>query len=340
MLHSLSLAAERTARLRVMRFLFLLAALAPLAAAQTTSGTVLVADQQSATATIIDVATKATTSIPVGNGPHETIISPDGKWGVVTVYGVAGAPGNKLAVIDLPAKKLVRTVDLGTYTRPHGASFIPGSPNLVAITSEATQNVVIADIAKGEVVAAIPTQHPGSHMLGLTADGKRAYTANVQWGGISELDLEKRAFVRDLHASTATEGIGVAPDGNTVMIASRDSATVTVIDTKAWVVVETIKGFGLPYRVGYSPNSAIAVVVDAKDGKIHIVDVKSRKVTGEIALDGSPRGVKIAPDNRTAFVTLAGTNTVAAVDLTDKKVLWTAPVGTAPDGVGYGPIAR
>jgi YVTN family beta-propeller protein len=325
-----------------MRSLLLLAALAPFAAAQTTTGTVLVADQQSATATIIDVATKTTTTIPVGNGPHETIISPDGKWGVVTIYGTSGAAnaGNKLAVIDLPAKTLVRTVDLGTYIRPHGASFIPGSPNLVAITSEATQNVVIADIAKGEVITAIPTQHPASHMLGVTADGKRVYTANIGWGGISEIDLEKRAFVRDLKASTQTEGLGVAPDGNTVMIASRDSATVTIIDTKAWAVVETIKGFGLPYRVGYSPNSAIAVVVDAKDSKIHIVDVKSRKVTGDVVLDGSPRGVKIAPDNRTAFVTLAGTNTVAAVDLTDKKVVWTAPVGTAPDGVWYGPIAR
>jgi YVTN family beta-propeller protein len=323
-----------------MKPLFLLAALSIPLAAQTTSGTVLVADQQSATATIVDVATKTTTALPVGAGPHETIISADGRWGVVTIYGVSGAPGNKLVVIDLPAKQIVRTVDLGTYTRPHGASFIAGSPSLVAVTSETTQNVVMVDVAKGEVITAIPTQHPAAHMLGITADGKRAYTANISWGGISEIDLEKRVFVRDLKASTQTEGIGVAPDGNTVMIASRDSATVTVIDPKAWTVVETIKGFGLPYRVGFSPNSAIAVVVDAKDGKIHIIDVKSRTVTGAVSFNGSPRGVKIAPDNRTAFITLAGTNTVAAVDLAEKKVLWTAPVGAAPDGVWYGPSVR
>ena len=323
-----------------MRPLLLLAALAPVAAAQVTSGTILVADQQSATATIVDVATKTTTAIPVGNGPHETIISPDGRWGVVTIYGIGGAPGNKLVVIDLPAKQIVRTVDLGSYTRPHGASFIPGSPNLVAITSETTQNVVIADIAKGEVVTAIPTQHPGSHMLGVTGDGKRAYTANIMWGGISEIDLEKRAFVRDLQTSTRTEGIGVAPDGNTVIIGSMDAGTVTIIDTKAWTVAEVLKGFSVPYRVGFSPNSATAVVVDAQDGKIRIIDVKARKIVGEVPFDGSPRGVKIAPDNRTAFVTLAGTNKVAAVDLAEKKVLWTAPVGTAPDGVWYGPIAR
>jgi len=169
----------------------LIAALASVSAAQqpsTTTGTVLVANQQSASATIIDVATKAATTIDVGAGPHETVISPDGKWGVVTIYGVGGAPGNKLAIIDLSTKTVMRTVDLGTYTRPHAASFVPGSSSRLFVTSETTQNVVLVDIAAGRPLAAVPTQHPGSHMLGITADGKHLYTANISWGGISEID--------------------------------------------------------------------------------------------------------------------------------------------------------
>ena len=326
-----------------MRPLLLLAVLPVAVTAQrTTAGTVLVANQQAASATIVDVATKTATTIDIGPGPHETFISPDGRWGIVTIYGTGGAAnaGNKLALVDLPAKKVARTIDLGSYTRPHGGTFVPGSPNLVVVTSEATQNVVLVDVMKGEVLAAIPTQHPGAHMLGVTADGKRAFTANIPWGGISELDLEKRAFVRDLRASSATEGMAVAPDGGTVWIASRDSATVTVIDTKSWSVVETLKGFGLPYRIGISPDGTLAVVCDAGANKIHIVDVKTRKVTGDVAMSSSPRGVKIAPDNRTLFVTLAGDNVVAAVDLTDRRELWRVPVGTAPDGVWYGPPAR
>ncbi|HEY9227183.1 MAG TPA: hypothetical protein VIP11_11080 [Gemmatimonadaceae bacterium] len=304
------------------------------------SGTVLVANQQAASATIVDVATQTATTIDVGIGPHEAVISPDGKWGVVTIYGVGGSPGNKLSIIDLTGKKVTRTIDLGTYTRPHGASFVAGQPNVVVVTSEATQNVVLVDIVKGDVLGAIPTQHPGAHMLGVTADGKRAFTANIPWGGISEVDLEKRAFLRDLKASTATEGIAVAPDGSTVWIGSRDSATVTVIDAKGWNVAATLTGFGLPYRIGISPNGAIAVVCDPGTNKIHIVDVETRKITGEVPVTGSPRGVKIAPDNRTLFVTLAGENAVAAIDLTEKALLWKAPVGTAPDGVWYGPPPR
>src|ERR1051325_11373541 len=108
-------------------------------------GTVLVANQQSGSATIIDVATHEATTLDVGAGPHETVISPDGKWGVVTVYGVGGAngAGNKPAVIDLAAKRVARTIDLGTYTRPHGASFVPGHASEVAVTSETTANIVL-----------------------------------------------------------------------------------------------------------------------------------------------------------------------------------------------------
>jgi YVTN family beta-propeller protein len=344
MLQILSLAFVRSRRLLHMtasRLLAFAAAISTAGAQQrTTTGTVLVANQQSASATIIDVATQTATTVDVGTGPHEAVISPDGRWGVVTIYGVGGAPGNKLSVIDLPAKKVVRTIDLGAYVRPHGASFVTGQPNVVAVTSEATQNVVLADIVKGEVLGVVPTQHPGSHMLGVTADGKRAYTANINWGGISEIDLEKRAFVRDLQASSITEGVGVAPDGSTIWLGANQAGTVTVIDGKAWKVVETLTGFGMPYRIGLSPDGSLAVICDPKDNKIHIADVKARKIIGEVASLGSPRGVKIAPDNRTVFVTLGAENAVAAIDLVEKKVLWRAPVGASPDGVWYGPQAR
>src|SRR5215467_9861415 len=227
-----------------------------LAQPRTTTGTLLVANQQSASATIIDIATRAATTIDVGAGPHETVISPDGRWGIVTIYGVAGAPGNKLSVIDLAEKKVVRTIDLGEYTRPHGAAFQPGSSSRVVVTSEATQNVVLVDITQSKVLGAVPTKHPGSHMLGVTADGKRLYTSDIGWGGISEIDLATMAFARDLQVSAQTEGIAVAPDGSTVWLGANQAGTVSVIDTKSWSVATTLTGLGTPYRIGISPDGS------------------------------------------------------------------------------------
>jgi YVTN family beta-propeller protein len=327
--------------LRIRRALVAVLFTAPALAAQqpVTDGVVLVANQQSGSATIIDIATRATTTLDVGAGPHETVISPDGKWGIVTIYGVGGASGagNKVAVIDLPAKRVARTIDLGTYTRPHGASFVPGHPTQIVVTSETTGNVVLVDIVEGKVIAAIPTQHPGSHMLGVTSDGKRLFTASIPFGGISEIDLDQRTFVRDLQVSSNTEGVAVAPDGSSVWMGSNNQGSVSVVDTKSWSVAATITGPTMPYRIGFAPNGSTVVFCDPQANKIWIADVRARKITGSVDGLGSPRGVKIASDNRTAYVTLGADDAVASIDLVDRKVNWSVPVGKSPDGVWYGP---
>ena len=299
-------------------------------------GTVLVANQGSASATIVDVATRRGTMIDVGTGPHEAVISPSGRWGVVTIYGDR-TPGNRLAVIDLQARSLVRHIDLGEFRRPHGAVFVPGSDSIVAVTSEAAHRLLLVDIAEGRIVADIPTQGDVSHMVGLTADGTRAYTANIRSGSISEIDLGGRTFTRQLAVAPMTEGIAVRPVGSEVWVGSNEAGTVSVVDTESWKVVATIGGFGTPYRLAFSPDGETAVVCDPKSDKVHIVDVITRKLIGEVGGLGSPRGVIVAPDNRTAFVTVADSPAVVAIDLVEKRELMRVPVGASPDGVAYHP---
>ncbi len=298
-------------------------------------GTVLVANQQSASATIVDVASKTAVTLDVGAGPHEAVVSPDGRWGVVTIYGLQ-TPGNQLAIVDLAAKKLARMIDLGEYKRPHGAAFIAGSSSNLVVTSEATQNVVLVDIAQGKVLGAITTNRPGSHMLGVTRDGSRLWTSDVSFGGISEIDLASKKFVRDLAVAPATEGVAVMPDGSAVWVGSNKDGTVSIIDTRSWSIAATLSDLGMPYRIGISPDGSIAAVCDPQGNRVIVVDAKSRKVLGEVGSLGSPRGVIIAPDNRTAFVTLGRDNAVVGIDLVGRSETWRSPVGTSPDGVGFG----
>lgn len=301
-------------------------------------GTALVANQGSASATIVDVARQRGTMIDVGTGPHEAVISPSGRWGVVTIYGDR-TPGNRIAVIDLATRSLVRHIDLGEFRRPHGAVFVPGSDSMVVVTSEAAQRLLIVDIAEGRIVADIPTQGDVSHMVGLTADGTRAYTANIRSGSISEIDLGGRTFTRQLPVAPMTEGIAVRPVGSEVWVGSNDSGSVSVVDIESWKVVATITGFGMPYRIGFSPDGELAVVCDPKSDKVHIVDVISRRIIGDVGELGSPRGVIVAPDNRTAFVTVADPQAVVAIDLVERREVMRVPVGVSPDGVGYNPTA-
>ena len=300
------------------------------------AGVIVVANQQSASASVIELPSGTTATIPVGQGPHEAAVTPDGRFAIVTVYG-AQVPGNQLAVIDLGTKAVVRTIDLGEFRRPHGVVALTGSPDLVTVTSEASANLLVVNIATGEIQAAVPTEARGSHMVAVTADGSRGFTANVPDGSVSEIDLASRALVRVSPVASMTEGVAVTPDGAEVWVGSNDAGTVSVLDTRTNEVVATITGFQMPYRLGISPDGRIAVVCDPEGSAIHVVDVQSRKVLGSVDGLGSPRGVSIAPDSRTAFVTLNASSEVAVVDLETRAVLSRHPVGASPDGVAFAP---
>ena len=128
-------------------------------------------------------------TLPTGAGPHEVVLSSDGRFAVVSDY--SGQPGRTLTILDVPALRVARTIDLGQYNRPHGMVVLPGD-SLVLVTSEASGNVVFVNVVQGTVGRAIATGGRGSHMVGVTADAARAYTGNMQSNTVSEIDLRAR----------------------------------------------------------------------------------------------------------------------------------------------------
>jgi DNA-binding beta-propeller fold protein YncE len=318
-----------------MRLAILLLTLAASAAAQPKTGNILVANQQSASASIVELSTGAVTHIPVGEGPHEAAISPDGKWGFVSVYGIAGKPGNQIAVIDMAEKKVARMLDLGIYTRPHGVVPVAGSPLELIITSETTQNVVTVNAETGAVLSVVPTGAQGSHMVAVQADAKRGYTANVGSGTMTAIDFASGKSTGSVAIAQRSEGIATTRDGNEVWIGSNTAGTVTVVNAASMKIDTVIGGFSVPYRMAVSPDRKLAVIVEAEGNRISVVDAPGRKIIGAVDVGGSPRGVAISPDSKWAFITLGPENGVVIVDLASRVVLARYAVQTAPDGVAY-----
>jgi len=323
------------------------------------AGVLVVANQQGASATVLDAATLRTiATVAVGLGPHEAAVSPDGRWAVVTNYGTRDAPGNSLSVIDLaaPTPVVARTIDLGEYRRPHGAAFTGQSGRLV-VTSEATQRLVIVDFANGRVDTALATNARGSHMVAVRRDGRRAWTANIQDGTVTEFDLDARRTVRTFPAASMDEGVAVTPNGSELWVGSNDRKTVTVLDVARAQPIETLEGFGFPYRIGVSRTGRVAVVNDPVANRIWLFDATSRRRLAELDLKdapgvtppkgGAPGGEGAGPEGVTfdpiadfAYVTLHGTNQVAAVDLRERRIVGAGAVGAGPDGIAYSPIVR
>lgn len=308
-------------------------------AADPKSGMVIVANQQSASVSLIDLATDTARVIPVGAGPHEAVIAPSGRTAVVTIYGISGQPGNQLAVIDVAKGEVTKTISLGQYTRPHGAIFLPDESRVI-VTSEATQNVVLVNLTEGKVEQAIATNAAVSHMVAVTADGARAFTSNIGGGSVSELDLKAKSLVRVIPVGQKVEGIAVTPDGRAVWAGSNSDGTVSVIDTSTGTITQTLTGFKLPYRLAMSADGRTAIICDPQGDKLHVADVAQRKVLWTLDGLGSPRGVNIAADGRSAFVTLAADETMGVIDLEARKLTRKIKVEKSPDGVWFGRAPR
>ena len=323
------------------------------------AGLLVVANQEGASATIIDAATlKTIATVPVGVGPHETAVSPDGRWAIVTNYGNRDVLGNTLSVIDLaaPTLSVVRTIDLGEYHRPHGAAFIRDGAKIV-VTSETSQRLVVVDFATGKVDTALASNARGTHMVAVRRDGKRAWTANIAEGNVTEFDLDAMRTVRALPAGAMSEAIATTPGGILVWVGSNADKTVTILDTQRGEKVGSLSGFGSPYRIGISRTGRVAVVNDPVGNRIWLFEVGSNRELARIDLskeksivlkDGGPPGINGAgPEGVTfdpiadvAYVTLHGTNQVAGVDLESYKVIGVGAVGAGPDGIAYSPLVR
>ncbi len=319
-----------------MLMLALLAA-APVPAVDTTEGALLlVANKQDNTLSVIEVGSgRLLATLPTGTGPHEVAVSSDGRRAVVANYGDQ-APGSSLTVVDLVGRKVERTIDLGEYRRPHGLVVLPGD-SLAAVTVEASRAVLIVRL-DGGVKHAIPTNARGSHMVAVTADGRRGYTANVPDGSITELDLAAGATLRSLHVSSVTEGVAVTPDGREVWVGSNDQHTVTVVDTRSWKAVDTLPAAGLPYRIAISPDGKTAVVPGPMGGVVRIFDVATRTERAVVDFGSGgqsqePVGSTITADGAYAFIALQGTNEAAMVDLATGQELRRFTTGAGPDGI-------
>lgn len=299
-------------------------------------GTLVVTNKAPFTATIIDVATgRALATLPTGQGPHEVVVSADGRVAVVTDYGAQGAGGNTLTVIDVPGLRVARTIDLGQYRRPHGIAFLPGD-SLVAVTSEATGNVVVVNVAEGAVRRGIPTRHNGSHMVGVVADGSRMYTGDIGSNTVSELNGRTGEYVRSFDVPAQPEAINVTPDGAEVWVGSNATGRVSVVDPRSGAVTTAAEGLGWPYRILFTPDRRLVFLPDLRGEELRVLDRASRRELGRLTFaGGGPQGIAITPDGRYVFQSLSRQGRVAIIDVSTRAVVGYLAAGETPDGVAY-----
>ena len=281
---------------------------------------------------------KSLARIPVGEAPHEAIVSMDGRTAYVTNYGTKEKPGNSLSIIDLVALKETKRVDLGDLTRPHGLQEVGGK---IYFTAEAVKSVARFDPLSGKVDWRANTDQMVSHMLAVSADGKRIYTANMLSASVTAIDASgAESKIVQILVGKEPEGIALSPDGKTLWIGHRAAGLISIIDTATNKVTGTLTAGQMPLRIGFAPDGKRVYAVSPQEGAVVVFDAATRKEIGRIAIDGAPVGLVVAPDSRRVFVTDLKNGKVLSLDAQKLSVTGSAAITTLSDGIGLGFVSQ
>lgn len=317
----------------------LLVFLAPAAFAQ--HGLLLVAQKGDRSLAIVDpVAGKVLASVPEnGNTGHEVTASPDGRYAYVPIYGNSGVgkpgtDGTNMVVIDLADRKIVGNVDFGHPVRPHDPVIGP-KDGLLYVTTELDKSVAIIDPKTLKIIGSIPTGQPESHMLALSHDGRRGYTANVGPGTVSVLDMQARKTLKVIKISGDTQRISISPDDRWVFTADQTSPRMAVIDTATDEVKTWIPLAGIGYGSVATPDGKWVLVALADLNKVAIIDLKTMQVARNVDVAAYPQAIVVNPDSKTAYVSCMHADKVSEIDLSTGKETRQFATGKQTDGLAW-----
>jgi YVTN family beta-propeller protein len=303
-------------------------------------GLLLVANKGDRTLGLIDptAARQIATVAEGGVTGHEVAASPDGKRAFVPIYGnsgvgMPGTDGSTLAVIDLSGRKVIHTIDFGHGVRPHCAVLGP-KDGLLYVTTELDKSVTIIDPLTLKIVGSVPTGQAESHMLAISPDGRKGYTANVGPGTVSVLDLAGRKTLAVIPVAKHVQRISISPDNRWVFTSDEEKPRLAAIDTATNKVDRWITLPGTGYGTASTPDGKWLLVALPDANAVAVVNLATLQVVKTISVPSAPQEVLIRPDGKVAYVSCDRSHQVAAIRIGDWGVNL-IEAGSGADGLAW-----
>jgi YVTN family beta-propeller protein len=301
-------------------------------------GMLVVANQREHTALLVDPETRQELAkVTVGVNGHEVAVSPDSRFAFVPIYGNSGVgkpgtDGATIDIVDLHDRKLAATIDLGKPLRPHRAEF--GPDGLLYVTAELAKAVDVIDPATRKVIAEIPTGAIESHMIVISPDGQRAYTANVAAGSVSVLNLKQRSLITVIPIAQTVQRISISSDGKRVFTHDQGTPRIAVIDTTtnkiaSWISVPATVYSSSPIADGRK------LLASSPSGKIFVIDLASAKLEESFDIPPALGELLITPDGKFAFVSCPQAGTIEVLDVPGHKLLQPIKLTPGVDGLAW-----
>src|SRR5215467_5926462 len=304
-------------------------------------GLLIVANQKEHTVLVVDPEQRRELAkIVVGVNGHEVMVSKDGRYAYVPIYGNSGVgrpgtDGTTIDVIDLRQRKLAATIDLGKPLRPHRAEW--GTDGMLYVTAELGNAVDVIDPNTRKVVAEIPSGQKETHMLVISPDGRRAYTSNVGAGSVSVLDLAKRSLVTTIPVAKTVQRISMSPDGRQVFTHDQEAPRIAVIDTVTNRIANWIEVPSVVYASEPTPNGRWLLTL-TRNSALYVIDLQSGKVARTLKISEGASEILVRPGGDLAYVSGTGAGKVDVLDLHTLESQKPIELTPGVDGLSWLPV--
>ncbi len=293
----------------------------------------VVANQRSGVATLIELSSGRVSHVELGLQPHEVAVSPDARIAALTIPSEGFRSGRKVVVLDLATGGVRRTIDIGDYRNPHGLAFLSDSTALIG-TLGGTSALVV-DVRTGRVLRSIDGLPANPYVLKLTATG-RAYVSSPHSSKVTEIDLAAQRVTRTIEIPDDPAGIAVSADGKELYAAvwrQNAGGGIAIFDIDKGVVVARLPATQ-PRRLAVTADGKSVVVSDHHH--LRVVDRATRQVRSvDIGRNAGGSGVECTPDSARCYVALSEAGEVVEVDLASARVLRRFAARKGVDGLAY-----
>jgi len=271
---------------------------------------------------------------------HELLISPDHRFAYVPMYGdgIHGDnphPGHLVGRFDLQERRHAGDFSTYPYLAPHGMRW--GPQDQLYCVCENSGVVLEIDADSGATENVIEVGSDKAHRIAVLPDGSKLYTENEEDTFASVVDLATKRVTKKIPAPNGTAGIGMSPDGQTVVLVDAQEPQIIVVDTASDEVGSTIRldGHEKAAQIArYSPDGRHLVVTsfEAPLATVFSGDLESQTL---LHLGQGPMDMAYHEDGETVIIANHNEGSLAVCNLDRGEVVRTVEAGVGIETLSF-----
>src|SRR5688572_2998894 len=158
--------------------------------------------------------------------------------------------------------------------------------NRAYVVNRESDELVVIDLNKLEVIAKVPTGGLDNHMAELNADFTKIYVDSSVNDETIVVDAEKLAVTKRIHTGHHPAHLTVSRDKNVLVVMAEDDGAIAFVDPVRDEVIKTLPGFYTPHFMRFSHDGRWGYVANIGANHLTRVDMATLEIDGHIPLDG------------------------------------------------------